>query len=87
MDELMAIEFELDNCCTNYMCCHKWLLKEMRLAPEENGILSIGGVQKPEGIGIVVFQLTDSMGKVHHIKLENVLYIPDAPKNLISITQ
>eukprot|EP00957_Ditylum_brightwellii_P033847 2565156-Ditylum_brightwellii.AAC.1 len=50
MDELMAIEFGLDDCCTNHMCCHKRLFKEMREAPDKVGILGIGGVRKPEGI-------------------------------------
>eukprot|EP00957_Ditylum_brightwellii_P090765 6911991-Ditylum_brightwellii.AAC.1 len=86
MDELMVTEFGLDNCCTNHLCYHKRLFKEMREAPYGVGILGIGGVRKPEGIRTVVFHLTDSMGDVHQIELENVLYIPDAPKNLISIT-
>eukprot|EP00957_Ditylum_brightwellii_P052223 3960347-Ditylum_brightwellii.AAC.1 len=87
MDKLIAIEFGLDNCCTNHVCCHKRLFKEMREAPNEVGILIIGGVRKPEGIGTVVFQLTDIMGDVYQVELENVLYIPDAPKNLILIAQ
>eukprot|EP00957_Ditylum_brightwellii_P008438 639227-Ditylum_brightwellii.AAC.1 len=87
MDELVAIDFSLDNCCTNHVCYHKILFKEMREAPDGIEILGIGGVRKPEGIRTVVFQLTDSIGNVHHIELENVLYITDAPKNLISITQ
>eukprot|EP00957_Ditylum_brightwellii_P192891 14686872-Ditylum_brightwellii.AAC.1 len=87
MDELMVIEFGLDNCCTNHVCFHERPFKEMREAPYGVEIPSIGGVRKPEGIGTVVFQLTDIMGDVHQIELENVLYIPDAAKNLISITQ
>eukprot|EP00957_Ditylum_brightwellii_P155329 11824176-Ditylum_brightwellii.AAC.1 len=43
MHELMAIEFGLDNCCTNHVCCHKKLFKEMREAPDGVGILGIGG--------------------------------------------
>eukprot|EP00957_Ditylum_brightwellii_P036750 2783001-Ditylum_brightwellii.AAC.1 len=27
------------------------------------------------------------MGDIHHVELEDVLYIPDAPKSLISIAQ
>eukprot|EP00957_Ditylum_brightwellii_P166799 12695956-Ditylum_brightwellii.AAC.1 len=64
-DELMAIEFGLDNCCTNYVCYHKRLFKEMREAPDRVGIFGIGEVRKTEGTGTVVFQLTDSMGDVH----------------------
>eukprot|EP00957_Ditylum_brightwellii_P017972 1353787-Ditylum_brightwellii.AAC.1 len=62
MDELMTIEFGLSNCCTNHVFCHKRLFKEMREAPDGVRILSIEGVREPEGIGTVVFQLTDSMG-------------------------
>eukprot|EP00957_Ditylum_brightwellii_P041197 3118517-Ditylum_brightwellii.AAC.1 len=65
MDKLMAIDFGLDNCCTNHVCCYKRFFKEMREAPDGVGILGIGGVRKPEGIGTVVFQLIDSMGDAH----------------------
>eukprot|EP00957_Ditylum_brightwellii_P084782 6446862-Ditylum_brightwellii.AAC.1 len=65
MDELIAIEFGLDNCCTNHVCCHKRLFREMREALDGVGILCIGGLRKPEEIRTVVFQLTDSMGDVH----------------------
>eukprot|EP00957_Ditylum_brightwellii_P019774 1492422-Ditylum_brightwellii.AAC.1 len=82
MDELMAIEFGLDNCYTNHACCHKRLVKEMREAPDGVEIFGIGGVRKPEGIRTIVFELTDSMGDIHQVELANVLYIPDAPKNL-----
>eukprot|EP00957_Ditylum_brightwellii_P199755 15227957-Ditylum_brightwellii.AAC.1 len=51
IDELMTIEFGLDNCCTNHVYCHKRLFKEMREAPDGVGIFGIGGVRKPEGIG------------------------------------
>eukprot|EP00957_Ditylum_brightwellii_P122612 9350834-Ditylum_brightwellii.AAC.1 len=87
MNELMAIEVSLDNCCTNHVCHHKRLFKVMREATDGIGILVIGRVRKPKGIGTVVFQLTDIMEDVHQIELENELYIPDAPKNPILITR
>eukprot|EP00957_Ditylum_brightwellii_P026931 2035931-Ditylum_brightwellii.AAC.1 len=34
MDELIAIEFGLDNCCNHHVCCHKRLFKEMGEAPD-----------------------------------------------------
>eukprot|EP00957_Ditylum_brightwellii_P179310 13660514-Ditylum_brightwellii.AAC.1 len=46
-----------------------------------------GGIGKPEDIGTVVFQITDSNDNVRNIKLTTVLYIPDAPKSLISVSQ
>eukprot|EP00957_Ditylum_brightwellii_P094801 7219549-Ditylum_brightwellii.AAC.1 len=83
----MAIEFGLENRCTNHVCYHKKLFKEMREAPEGIGIICIGRVRKPEGIRTFAFQLTDSMGNFHQIELKSVFYISDAPKNLILITQ
>eukprot|EP00957_Ditylum_brightwellii_P005328 406554-Ditylum_brightwellii.AAC.1 len=34
MDELMTLKFGMDNCCTNYVCSHRNLFKEMRKTPE-----------------------------------------------------
>eukprot|EP00957_Ditylum_brightwellii_P142165 10831408-Ditylum_brightwellii.AAC.1 len=50
-------------------------------------MLGVGGIRKPESIGTVVFFKTDSEGIEKEIELENMLYIPGAPKNLISISQ
>eukprot|EP00957_Ditylum_brightwellii_P158705 12079178-Ditylum_brightwellii.AAC.2 len=41
MDELMTIEFGLDNSCTKHVCCHKRLFNKMREAPNGVGILGI----------------------------------------------
>ena len=87
MDDPVTIELVLDNCCTNHVCYLLSLFSEMREAPINNGILGIGGIRTPEGIGTITFQITDSTGKTQQIDLKNVLYIPDAPKNLISISQ
>eukprot|EP00957_Ditylum_brightwellii_P212332 15367190-Ditylum_brightwellii.AAC.2 len=70
-----------------HICNLKQLFKELHPALAGTGIVGIGGVSLPEGIGNVVFQITDKDGKKHTIELENVLYIPDAPQNLISINQ
>eukprot|EP00957_Ditylum_brightwellii_P094593 7204765-Ditylum_brightwellii.AAC.2 len=59
----------------------------MNAPPEGQGIFGVGDFRKPEGIRTVVFLITDSKGIEREIKLENGLYIPDAPKNLISISQ
>ena len=39
------------------------------------------------GVGSVRFKLKDDGGKSHEITLNNVLYLPEASKNLISISQ
>eukprot|EP00957_Ditylum_brightwellii_P148378 11296463-Ditylum_brightwellii.AAC.1 len=35
----------------------------------------------------MIFQIKDSRGEIKCIELQNALYTPDAPKNLISISQ
>ena len=83
MDDPVTIELGLDNCCTNHVCHLSSLFSEMREAPINTGILGIGGIRRPEGIGTITFQITDSTGKTQQIDLKNVLYIPDAPTNII----
>jgi hypothetical protein len=63
------------------------LFKDLREAPEGKCILGIGGVRMPAGIGTIVIQITNNKGETSVIELENVFYVPDVPKNLISISQ
>eukprot|EP00957_Ditylum_brightwellii_P196146 14945072-Ditylum_brightwellii.AAC.1 len=61
----------MDNCCTNHICGVRELFKDLRKAPEGKGILGIGGVSMPAGIGIIVIQITNSKGETSVIELEN----------------
>ena len=47
----------------------------------------ISGIAIAEGIGTIKFTITDNSGKKHEITLDNVIHLPEASKNLISITQ
>ena len=52
--------------------------------------ISVRGVARSaiaEGIGTIAFTLTDSKDQKHHIEIENVIYLPSAAKNLISVSQ
>eukprot|EP00957_Ditylum_brightwellii_P196198 14949348-Ditylum_brightwellii.AAC.3 len=46
---------------------------ELREAPVGKGVLGIEGASKPEGIGTIIFQVTDDEGRASGIELENVL--------------
>eukprot|EP00957_Ditylum_brightwellii_P054458 4126087-Ditylum_brightwellii.AAC.1 len=81
------VEFGLDNCCTNHVCFEKKLFKEMRDPSFGIGVLSIGGIEKPIGIGTIVFKITNIALEAKAIELQNFLYMPSIPKNLISISQ
>ena len=47
----------------------------------------INGVARVAGIGTIQFMIRNSLGKEEQITLHNVIYLPQAPKNLISITK
>ena len=51
------------------------------------GIKGVSGRATPLGIGTIQFILQDDEGVDHLITLDNVLYLPSAPKNLISVSQ
>eukprot|EP00957_Ditylum_brightwellii_P059212 4494003-Ditylum_brightwellii.AAC.2 len=68
-----TVEFALDNCCTSHVCFEKKLFKEMSDPPPGIGVLNIGGIEKPIGIGTIVFKITDSTLEAKTIELENAL--------------
>eukprot|EP00957_Ditylum_brightwellii_P021479 1620396-Ditylum_brightwellii.AAC.2 len=78
MDEQATHTFGIDNCATGH---------ELREPPPGVGVIGIGGISKPSGLGTIVFTITDCKGSSHEIILENVLYVPEAPKNLILVTK
>eukprot|EP00957_Ditylum_brightwellii_P058016 4399558-Ditylum_brightwellii.AAC.1 len=71
MDERISVVFGLDKCCTNRICGVRTLFKELKEAPAGKGVIGIGGVCKPGGISIIIFQVTDDEGRVSTIELEN----------------
>ena len=50
-------------------------------------IAGVGGIVVPLGIGSIKLSIKDSDDKSHAIELSNVIYLPDCPKNLISISR
>ena len=47
----------------------------------------VGGPTLPVGIGTIGFKVRDSDGRDHYIELKNTIYLPQCPKNLISIAR
>ena len=80
-------EFGTDNCATHHIC-HEKLLFVGEIRPISNiGVKGIAGSAKAEGIGTIEFVILDDNKEEHKIRLENVIYLPQAAKNLISISQ
>jgi hypothetical protein len=58
-----------------------------KLVPSEEGVITIGGSNHhPEGYGDVSISLKDDDGNLCELRLSNVLYFPDSPVNIVSIT-
>ena len=81
------VEFGADNCATHHICAIKSLFIDLNDTQIPVTIKGIAGASKAEGIGTIKFRMTDDTGKSHAIQLRNVIYLPDAAKNLISISQ
>ena len=51
------------------------------------GVKGISGSSLVTGVEIIRFTIKDDKNKVHEIILDNVIYLPEAVKNLISVAQ
>eukprot|EP00957_Ditylum_brightwellii_P191613 14589147-Ditylum_brightwellii.AAC.1 len=71
LEEDSNTEFGLDNCCTVHVSQRKELFKTLNAPPKGQGILGVGGIRKPEGVGTVVFLITDSEVIEREIELDN----------------
>ena len=83
----VTTEFGTDNCATQHICGVKELFVTMNPTTTAIGVKGISGTSMAEGMGTVRFTLKDDAQVVHNITLENVIYLPGAIKNLISISQ
>ena len=84
---LGTYEFGMDNCATHHICGDKNLFMSMSDLPNDVHVNGISGSSMAKGIGTVRFHIMDTEGHDHLIVLDNVIYLPGAAKNLISISQ
>ena len=82
-----GIEFGADNYATHHICAEKSLFIGEINPLTSVGVRGINGISRAEGTGTVKFEIRDDEEKSHEITLHNVLYLPQASKNLISISQ
>ena len=80
-------EFGTDNCATQHICGTRQLFRTMKEPDFPIGVKGISGISSAKGIGSIAFSIIDDAGKTHDITLDNVIYLPGAVKNLISISQ
>ena len=84
---LGTYEFGMDNCATHHICGDRNLFFSMNDLPGDVHVNGISGSSVAEGIGTIRFHIMDTKGHDHLIALDNVIYLPGAAKNLISISQ
>ena len=76
-----------DNSANTHICNDKSMYAEFK-ETSRGMVATIGGkLNSPAGIGTVKWKWKDDAGLVHEILLEKVLYFPNSPINIMSITE
>ena len=84
---LSTYEFGMDNCATHHICVVKNLFVTLRDISSHVHVNGISGSSTAKGIGTIRFHIMDTKGHDHLITLDNVIYLPGAAKNLVSVSQ
>ena len=83
---IISITFVVANVANVHIVNDKSLFKEI-IPCSDRCVATIGGSDlEAEGIFTVITQITDDNGTTSNIILENALYFPSSPVNIISIT-
>ena len=80
-------KFGVDNCATRHIYSKKELFVGEINTPTNIGVKGISGSFRKIGLGNISFTIKDDKNKINEIMLENVIYLPEETKNLISIAQ
>ena len=82
--DLQSEFFVIDTGSTDHLCCNKSLFVG-DIAPLRGVKLQgVGGLLEASGFGTIRFNLFDDNGASHTFTIHNVLYVPEAPMNLLS---
>ena len=85
---LVPTELGTDNCATHHICSDHSLFVKSKYRPiEAFGIQGITGKVVTQGIGVVIFTVTDDYDTKFTIRIEDVINLPEASKTLIFISQ
>ena len=77
----------MDNCAIFHVCKDKSLfVGGINVAPNIR-VKGVSGTSQASGIGRIKFTITNNESRQQEILLDNVIYLPKSPKNLISISR
>ena len=82
-----AIHFGVDNCATQHICSLRHLFVGDIIPATNIGVKGINGLVRASGIGTIKLNISTSSDATETIVLPNVIYLPKASKNLISVTK
>ena len=83
---LGTYEFGMDNCATHHICGDRHMFTILNDLPNAVHVNGISGSSMAKGIGSVRFHIMDIKEHDHLVVLDNVIYLPGAAKNLISVS-
>ena len=81
----LTTEFGTDNRAMHHICNDITLFFGKIRKVANVGVKGVGGISEAVGVGTIWFRITNDNGISEEITLNNVIYLPDCPKNLISI--
>ena len=82
-----STEFRTDNCATHQIYSQQELFISMAKPTTNIGLKGVSGSSMVASVSTIRFTITDNNHTKHKLKLDNVIYLPTAAKNLISTTQ
>ena len=76
--------FAIDTCTTYHICKHEELFVGKIQACQDIFIQGVGGKTRVSGCGTIKIRIADNDGRKHDLIINDVLFVPECPTNLIS---
>jgi transposase InsO family protein len=82
----ITANFIVDSGATSHMCQDKEIFTTLEPYEKRNSVITANGERlNVMGIGDIVIQTLDKDGRKYRLRLQNVLYIPNLRRNLLSV--
>lgn len=82
--DLRSLTFVIDSGSSDHLCKDKSLFVGKIVPLQHVKLQGVGGLTEAKGYGTIRFKVFDDDGVEHVFTIHNVLYVPDAPMNLLS---
>jgi hypothetical protein len=82
--DIKSLVFVVDTGSSDHLCKDKELFIGEIVPLQHVKLQGVGGLTEAKGYGTIKFNIFDDDGVEHNFTIHNVLYVPDAPMNLLS---